>query len=87
MTGGRTVAVHPETQIVERMVDWVTAVLIAPGVSLILGNPDDSEYVAAPHAARPKVAAMSIPAVKSADTLEVFVMRRDSHRLAHGESL
>ena len=66
------------------MVACVTAGLIAPGVSFMLGNPDDCEYVAAPQALRPKVAAIKIPAVKSADALEVLLMRRVSHALGCG---
>jgi hypothetical protein len=39
-SGGRTVAVQPERQIVEPIVAWVTAGLTAPGVHRGSGRPD-----------------------------------------------
>lgn len=80
-TGGRTVAVHPETQIVLRVFPCVTRGLIAPGVNLVLGRPEFSEYIAAPQADKPMVAAMTIPEVMSADPFEVRLTKVDSQRL------
>jgi hypothetical protein len=37
-TGGRTSAVHPDTQIVDRMVAWRTAGFVTPGVRQRLGR-------------------------------------------------
>jgi len=38
LSGGRTVAVQPSTQIVRSIVAWVTAGLSAPGVQLGFGR-------------------------------------------------
>ena len=80
-TGGRTVAVQPDTQIVLRMFDWVTAGLMAPGVSCLFGNPEASEYVAAPQAVSPRVAARMMLVATSTELFDVLRARVDSQRL------
>ena len=47
----------------------------------MLGNPEPSEYVAAPHAVRPRVAAVMRLAATKVTVLEVRLKREDSQRL------
>jgi len=64
-----------------RMFAWETRGFTAPGVTLILGRPELSEYVAAPQADNPKVAANIKLLTITTELREVRRSRVDSQRL------
>jgi hypothetical protein len=58
--GGRTVAVHPATQMVLPMVAWVTEGLIAPGVRAEFGKTAPAALTTSPTAAGMTRAAVGV---------------------------
>jgi hypothetical protein len=75
------VAVHPLTQIVLRIFSWVTAGFISPGVSLVFGRPELSEYGAAAQAERANVAESASVLTMTNERFELLLRIVVSQRL------